>query len=112
MADSDQSKMGVLEVGASGRFEGVYYSHWEWNGLKIVRRSRWRRRVTWCQVESEEVPWPDLIEDDRVARGRNKGARFAVVFDATVVERGSFGHRGGFTWRLSVQRWVSVERIS
>ncbi|GAA1537464.1 hypothetical protein GCM10009678_19900 [Actinomadura kijaniata] len=110
MDDSGELKHEELQVGRSGRFEGVHYLHWEWTRLELVVRSRWRRRRVLCQLESEAVPWPDLIEQAREP-GRRAYARFKVVVEADIVDHGHFGHKGTLRWRLSVRRWVSVERL-
>ncbi|WP_446218143.1 hypothetical protein [Micromonospora sp. IBHARD004] len=100
----------VLTVGASGRFPGVYYPHWEWSRFEMEVAGRWRRRLVLCQLMSDAVPWPAEILRTADA-GRGYFAKFAVTVDADVVERGSFGHRGTLRWRLAVRRWVHVQPL-
>lgn len=100
----------VLTVGLSGRFEGVYYAHWEWSRFEIDVPGRWWRRQVRCDLVSDEVRWPDEIL--RPAEGgRTYYAKFAVTVDADVIERGSFGHRGTLRWRLAVRRWVDAQAL-
>ncbi|WP_153542239.1 hypothetical protein [Actinomadura macrotermitis] len=99
-----------LRVGYSGRFEGIYSRHWEFPRFELVVRSRRRRREVLLQLESEAVPWPEVIE--QAAKANPIGfSQYRVVVDADIVEYGRFGHRGSLRWRLSVRRWVSVEPL-
>jgi hypothetical protein len=108
---------GDLRVGTSGRFQGIYYLHWEWTRFEFTvtvpaRNWRWRRRrLVRCELVPEPAPLPDVIEQAARPVGRGPGARFAVTVDADIIDHGSFGHRGTLRWRLAVQRWVTVQPI-
>jgi hypothetical protein len=102
---------GGLQVGSSGRFQGVYYAHWEWSRFELVVPSRWRpgnRRVL-CELVAGAGSFPAALA---VPAGRHDpGARFAVTVDADVIAHGNFGQLGTLRWRLLVRHWVAVERL-
>jgi len=102
---------GSLQVGSSGRFQGVYHAHWEWSRFELAVPSRWRpgnRRVL-CELVAGAGPFPAALA---VPAGRHDpGARFAVTVDADVNAHGNFGHLGTLRWRLLVRHWVTVERL-
>ena len=105
------SQVATLKVGSSGRFHGIHYLHWEWSRFEASVRSRWRHRRVPCELVSDVVPWPAQILEASEAVTRGSGIGFAVTVDADVVGRGRYGHLGTLKWRLSVRRWVAVERL-
>jgi hypothetical protein len=100
----------VRTVGASGRFHGVYYAHWEWSRFEIDVPGRWRRLRVRCDLVSDAVQWPTEILRT-VDTDRTYFAKFAVTVDADIVERGDFGHLGTLRWPLAVRRWVHVQPL-
>jgi hypothetical protein len=102
---------GSLQVGSSGRFQGVYHAHWEWSRFELAVPSRWRpgnRRVL-CELVAGAGPFPAALA---VPAGRHDpGARFAVTVDADIIAHGNFGHLGTLRWRLLVRHWIAVERL-
>jgi hypothetical protein len=100
-----------LQVGSAGRFQGVYYRHWEWSRFELAVPSRWllRNRRVLCELVAGAAPLPAALA---VPAGRHEpAARFAVTVDAEVIAHGRFGHQGTLRWRLLVRRWVAVEPL-
>jgi hypothetical protein len=106
-----------LTVGRLVRLEGRYTMHWENTHFATRLRRPWLgHRVVLCQLEPvEDIPQSPLeVLGEELPRDWRHHPAIAldIIVDAVPLERGSFGHGGMLTWRLEVQRWVSVQRRS
>jgi len=52
-----------LQVGSSGRFQGVYHRHWEWSRFELAVPSRWfpRNRRVLCELVPGAAPLPAAL---------------------------------------------------
>ena len=102
--------MNRLVVGASGRFSGVYTSHWEIPRFVPGREGRFGHN--WCKlvVAGEQAQaLLTAVDGLRTGADRHTTTRLSVEFDGTVLEEGRFGHRGICSWRIRVDHWHAIK---